>query len=253
MVDNVLDDLARQEEPWVLVHGGNHALNAMSERLGHRPRFVTSPSGFTSRVTDEETVKLIEMVYSGVINSEIVRGLQHRGVNAVGLTGLDGGLLRAERKAAIKFVENGHVFVLRNDFTGTVRSVNTVLLSSLLDAGYRPVVTLPALGENGEALNVDGDRATAAIAAALGCNDLFILSNVPGLLRDVEDPSSRIPRISRSALVAQKNEFARDRMKKKLLGAQEALEGGVRRVVLADANSPHPIEAARRGEGTVIE
>lgn len=252
-IDNVLDDLAQTQEPWILFHGGNQELNALSERLGHRPRFVTSPSGFTSRVTDPETVHLIEMVYAGKINAEIVRGLQRRGVNAVGLSGLDGGLLRAKRKAAIKYVENGRVFLLRDDYTGIVVDVNVDLLRLLLDRGYRPVLTLPALGPEGEALNVDGDRASALVAGRLGCENLLILSNVPGLLRDVNDPASLIPRIPRAVLDAGSNEHALDRMKKKLLGVQEALTAGVRRVILADANATHPVQAALAGSGTVIE
>lgn len=252
-VDNVLDDLAQIPEPWVLVHGGNQELNAVSEKLGHTPRFVTSPSGFTSRVTDEATVHLIEMVYSGKINAEIVRGLQRRGVNAVGLTGLDGRLFQARRKPAIKYIENGRTFLLRDDYTGVVETVNVDLLNLLLSHGYRPVVTLPALGENGEALNVDGDRAAGAVAAQLNAHTLLLLSNVPGLLRDVDDPTSIIPRIARAELSARDNNAARDRMKKKLLGAQEALEGGVQRIVLGSANLPSPVQSALAGQGTVIE
>lgn len=251
--DRVLDDLAQIAEPWILVHGGNHELNEVSERFGHRPRFVTSPGGYTSRVTDEATVQLIEMVYRGKINSEIVRALQRRGVQAVGLSGLDGGLWRAERKEAIRVVEGGRKFLLRNDHTGRVRSVNADLLRLLLDHGYRPVLTLPALGPDGEALNVDGDRAAAAVASAMGASDFVVLSNVAGLLSDPADPESVIPHVPRAQLRDANNAFAVDRMKKKLLAASEALDGGVPRVVLGSANVEHPVRAALAGNGTVIE
>lgn len=250
--DNVLDDLAQIPEPWILIHGGNQELNELSQRLGHTPRFVTSPGGYTSRVTDPETIQLIEMVYNGKINSEMVRGLQRRGVNAVGLSGLDGGLWRAERKEAIRVVEGGRKFLLRDDYTGRVVNVNTDLLELLMKHGYRPVLTLPALGPNGEALNVDGDRAAAAVAAAVKADALVVLSNVPGLLRDVNDPESLVPRIARAELKNANSELAVDRMKKKLLAVQEALEGGVRQVVLGDANEPHPVRHALAGNGTVI-
>lgn len=251
-VDAVLKDLAATTEPWVLIHGGNQELNAVSKQLGHEPRFVTSPSGFTSRVTDPETIKLIQMVYRGRINNEIVRKLQGLGVNAVGLSGVDGRLWTAERKEAIRVVENGRKFLLRDDYTGKVVGVNTTLLRLLLDNGYRPVLTLPALTPQGDAVNVDGDRAAAAVAAALGAKELLILSNVPGLLRDVNDPQSLIPRIERNAF-ANAQDAALDRMKKKLLGAEEALAGGAGRIVLGNANRATPIQDARAGIGTVIE
>jgi [amino group carrier protein]-L-2-aminoadipate 6-kinase len=146
-VDAVLRDLAALQRPWVLVHGGNAELNEVSTKLGHQPRFVTSPSGYTSRVTDLETIRLIQMVYRGRINSDFVLRLQAQGCNAVGLSGIDGRLWQAERKEAIRVVENGRKFLLRDDYTGKVVSVNTDLLRLLLDNGYRPVLTLPPPSE----------------------------------------------------------------------------------------------------------
>lgn len=250
-VDAVLKDLAALERPWVLVHGGNAELNELSTKVGHAPRFVTSPSGYTSRVTDLETIKLIQMVYRGRINNDLVLRLQGLGVNAVGLSGVDGRLWQAERKEAIRVVENGRKFLLRDDHTGKVVSVNVDLLRLLLANGYRPVLTLPALANDGTAVNVDGDRAAAAVAAALGAHELVILSNVPGLLRDVGDPSSLIRSIAKSDLQSGQS-VALDRMKKKLLGAEEALAGGVQRVILGGANRSTPVQDALAGEGTVI-
>jgi acetylglutamate/LysW-gamma-L-alpha-aminoadipate kinase len=251
-IDAVVRDLAGLEGPWVLVHGGNAELNQLSRRLGHEPRFVTSPSGYTSRVTDPDTLGAIQMAYRGRINNDLVLRLQRLGVNAVGLSGVDGRLWMAERKPAIRVVEAGRKFLLRDDHTGKVVSVNTGLLRLLLENGYRPVLTLPALTAAGEAVNVDGDRAAAQVAAALGATDLVILSGVAGLLRDVADPASLIPRILRSELGLGQS-VALDRMKKKLLGASEALAGGVRRVVLGSANRASPVRDALAGVGTVIE
>ena len=250
-IDAVLRDLATLDRPWVLVHGGNAELNAVSEKLGHTPRFVTSPGGYTSRVTDPETIGLIQMVYRGRINGDLVLRLQRLGCNAVGLSGVDGRLWEAERKEAIRVVENGRKFLLRDDFTGKVVSVNTGLLRLLLANGYRPVLTLPALATDGNAVNVDGDRAAAAVAAALGAEELVILSNVPGLLRDVNDPTSLIRAIPKADLQSGQS-VALDRMKKKLLGAEEALAGGVARVVLGTANHTTPVRHALAGNGTVI-
>ena len=247
----LLRDLAAHPGPWVLVHGGNAELDTLTRRLGQEPRFVTSPSGHTSRVTDAATIGLIQMAYRGRINNDLVLRLQNLGCNAVGLSGIDGALLRAERKDAVRVVEGGRKFLLRDDLTGRVRSVNTDLLRLLLGNGYHPVVTLPALAATGEAVNVDGDRAAAAIAAALGAHTLVILSDVRGLLRDVADPSSLLRHAPRTGL-DEADALAQGRFKNKLLGAKEALDAGAQRVVIGTAHGPHPLLAALAGEGTVL-
>lgn len=253
--DALCDDLAALRAGGlraILVHGGSDETNRLGEALGHPPRFVTSPSGYTSRYTDRRTLELFMMAAGGLVNKGLVERLQARGANAVGLSGLDGRLLAGKRKATIRVVEDGRQKILRDDWTGTIERVNVGLLTALLDAGYLPVVAPLACSEAGEALNVDGDRAAAAIAAALGAETLLLLSNVPGLLRSFPDESSLVSHIPRDA-VEQYLPFAEGRMKKKILGAQEALAQGVGRVVLGDARIPASISAALAGRGTVIE
>ena len=236
----------------VLLHGGSHETNLLAERLGHPPRFVTSPSGFTSRYTDRAMLEIFMMAYAGKVNKLIVERLQRLGVNAVGLAGLDGRVLEGQRKATIRIVEDGKQRVLRDDWTGTVERVNAALLRMLIDAGYLPVVAPLASSFDGEAVNVDGDRAAAAVAAALGAEALLLLSNVPGLLRAFPDEASLIAHIPRGEVEAFLP-VAQGRMKKKVLGAAEALAGGVGRVVLGDARSMQPISRALAGVGTVID
>src|SRR6266545_5316840 len=236
----------------VLVHGGSNETNLLAERLSHSPRFVTSLSGYTSRYTDRATLEIFIMAVAGKVNKLIVERLQRLGVNAVGLAGIDGRVLEGQRKAMIRVVEDGKQKVLRDDWTGTVERVNGGLLTTLLDAGYLPVVAPLASSHAGEALNVDGDRAAAALAVGLGADTLLLLSNVPGLLRAFPDESSLIPRIARASV----EEFlpvAQGRMKKKVLGAAEALAGGVGRVILGDARPTQPVSRALAGSGTVIE
>ncbi|MBB6099092.1 acetylglutamate/LysW-gamma-L-alpha-aminoadipate kinase [Deinobacterium chartae] len=235
----------------VLVHGGSAETNRIAEALGHPPRFVTSPSGYTSRFTDRETLEIFEMVYCGKMNKGIVERLQRHGVNALGLSGLDGRILEGKHKDSVRSVENGKVKVLRGDHTGTVERVNTDLLELLLSSGYLPVLTPPAASFEGVAINVDGDRAAAAVATALRAEALLLLSNVPGLLRDFPDESSLIAHIPASD-VESGLEFAQDRMKKKVLGAAEAVAGGVGRVVFGDARIASPVRAALAGRGTVV-
>lgn len=236
----------------VLVHGGSHLTNQVATALGHPPQFVTSPSGYTSRLTDQETLQIFKMVYCGQVNKDIVERLQRLGINAVGLSGIDGRLWQGVRKKAIRVVENGRKRIVRNNFTGRVDKVNTELLTTLLDAGMLPVLTPPAISYEGEAINVDGDRAAGATAVALGATQLIILSNIPGVLRDFPDETSLIPCINRQDIEAVSQNAAAGRMRIKLLGAQEALDGGVQRVVLGDARGTDPIKNALAGAGTVI-
>jgi acetylglutamate/LysW-gamma-L-alpha-aminoadipate kinase len=248
------DDLAQlqaQGMRMVLVHGGSDETNKLGAAVGHPARFVTSPSGYTSRYTDRRTLELFMMAAGGLVNKSLVELLQARGVNAVGLSGIDGRILAGRRKASIRIVEDGRQKILRDDWTGTIETVNSSFLRSLLDAGYLPVIAPLACSEAGEALNVDGDRAAAAIAAALGAEALLLLSNVPGLLRAFPDEASLIRSIPQAEIEAFLP-FAEGRMKKKILGAQEALAQGVGRVVLGDARRAGSISAALAGAGTVI-
>ena len=252
-VDAVLRDVAQMwkaGQPVVLVHGASDETNQLSEKLGIPPRFVTSVSGHTSRFTDEATLDAFAMA-SGKLNLRIVEKLQRIGANAVGLTGVDGRLLEGQRKDAIKAVVDGKKVMLRGDHTGTIETVNVHLLKLLLSGGYLPVVTVPSISTAGEAVNADADRAAAAIAGALQADALLILSNVPGLLRDVADPNSLVAEVPRARL-DEFAAFAQGRFKKKMLGAAEAFELGVREVVFATANAANPVQAALAGGGTHI-
>jgi len=235
------------------VHGGSGETNAISEQLGHPPQFVTSPSGYTSRYTDRTTLEIFAMVTAGKINTLLVERLQKLGVNAFGLTGLDGRLMVAKRKDAIRVIDptTGKQRMLRDDYTGKIETVNSALLHLLLDAGYTPVIAPLALSTEGEALNVDADRAAAMVAGAVAAEQLILLSNVPGLLRKFPDESTLIRHIDRDK-VEQNLEFAEGRMKKKVLGASEALGLGVGQVIFADGRVEAPVANALAGNGTVI-
>lgn len=251
LIADDIAELVNAGQRMVVIHGGSALTNEVATALGHPPQFVTSVSGFTSRRTDRRTLEIFEMVYCGQMNKGLVEKLQGRGVNALGLSGLDGRLWEGKRKAAIKVIENGRRRVLRDDYTGKVEKVNTPLLTTLLEGGYLPVLCPPAISDQGEAINVDGDRAAAATAIALGAESLIILSNVPGLLENFPDETSLIRHIPAQKLEAFMA-VAQDRMKKKVLGAQEALAGGLKRVIFADGRVEKPVQQALAGAGTVI-
>jgi acetylglutamate/LysW-gamma-L-alpha-aminoadipate kinase len=253
-VDAIVADVAAlraQGVELLLVHGGAETTNEVAEALGHPPEFVTSESGFVSRRTDRRTLEIFEMVYCGQLNKMWVEKLQRAGVNAVGLSGLDGRIFEGKRKDTLRVRVDGKRMVLRDDWTGTVERVNSGLLQLLLDAGYLPVLTPPGASDAGEAINVDGDRAAAMVAAAFHAESLVILSNVPGLLRDFPDEASLIPEIPRAKADAFM-QYAEGRMKKKVMGAVQALNEGVQRVVFADGRIEAPISAALAGGGTQI-
>jgi acetylglutamate/LysW-gamma-L-alpha-aminoadipate kinase len=254
-IESVCADLAEQirgGETAVLVHGGSYESTDIAERLGHPPRFVTSVSGHSSRYTDRETMEILAMVMGGRINALLVERLQGLGVNALGLSGVDGRLLEAVRKPALRIVENGKRMVLRGEYSGRIDRVNAGLLTSLLDDGYTPVVAPFAISADHELLNVDGDRAAAAIGGALGAEAVVLLTNVPGLLRDLDDPASLIPAVPVADIETVLEQVAKGRMKRKVLGAAEAVRAGVGRAILADGRRERPLQRALAGEGTVV-
>ncbi|MCI5066158.1 [LysW]-aminoadipate kinase [bacterium] len=257
--DELLDELAARHangERFLLVHGGSDETNEVARQLGHPPRFVTSVSGFESRYTDRKTLEIFSMVYCGRRNKSLVEGLQQRGVNAVGLSGADGRIFEGEMKGALKIIEGGKKKVLRGDYSGKITRVHTELLELLLEGGFFPVLTPPAIDrESSCMMNVDGDRAAAELAKAFSARALIILSTVPGLLRDLDgdhsDPTNLISSIDLSS-AEDPYSAAEGRMKKKIMGAQEAIDGGVEKVILSTANRPNPIRSALEGAGTTI-
>jgi [amino group carrier protein]-L-2-aminoadipate 6-kinase len=233
----------------VVLHGGSDLTNALSERLGHPVRMITSPGGMVSRYTDSETLRIYAMAVAGQINTELVASLQQQGINALGLAGVDGRLLLARRKSIVRsFTPEGRLQILRDDYTGQIEQVNDRLLRQLLDAGYTPVIAPLALSREGERLNVDGDRAAAAVAVALQAEALVIMTNVPGLLAEPGDNTTLIRNIP-AERIADFTEYAHGRMRKKLLGAQEAIQGGVPRVCIGSIS----LLEVLNGMGTTIE
>jgi len=243
-----LRDLAgriQRGERWVLVHGASAAANELAERVGYAVQTITSPNGHTSRYTDARMIEVYSMAAASV-NQQITATLTGFGIQAVGLSGP--AVITARRKKAIRAVRDGRLVVIHDDYSGAITGVASDVLRTLLDASLTPVVAPIALGDEFERLNVDGDLVAATIARALDAETLVILSNVPGLLRDVAEPTSLVPRIGLHDLAAYEP-LAAGRMKKKLLAAEQA---EVRRVILADARVESPVTLALSGAGTHI-
>ncbi len=228
-VADLVADVSRSDEI-VLVHGASAETDKLQAALGHPVETVISPSGHQSRRTDRRTLEIFAMAALGVENFLYTEKLQARGIDAFGLSGLSGRLLVAKRKV-VRAVQDGKTVLLRDDFTGTVEVVNVPLLRQLMGPGRVPVVAPLALSTESEAVNVDGDRVAARIAVAIEADALLMLTNVPGLLRDVNDPSSLVPDVT----LDEAEHLAVGRMKKKILAAREAIEGGVGEVVIRSA------------------
>lgn len=236
----------------VLVHGGASDIARLADELRVSDRTLRSPAGLTSRYTHPVMLDVVVMALAGRAKPRLLGALARAGVPAVGLTGLDGGLLRAARKPARRAVtDDGRVLLVRDDQTGRIVEVDPTVPAMLLDAGVVPVVSPPAMDDGGAPLNVDADRAAAALATVMGARRLIILTATPGLLREVSDPGSLL---SRHCLPADGSggPAASDGMHRKLVAAGEALRGGVRSVRIADGRLPRPLSAALSGAGTEI-
>ncbi|WP_435073895.1 acetylglutamate/acetylaminoadipate kinase [Halorubrum sp. HHNYT27] len=254
-VDDVAH-LAANGREVVVVHGGSTVVDETIERLGMEPEYVESASGVTGRFTDADAMEAFTMAMAGKLNTELTALFREAGVDAVGLSGVDGGLLSGPRKSAVRVVEDGKRKIKRGEHSGRIESVNADLLTGLLDDGYTPVVSPPMEGKESDGgvtpVNADADRAAAAVAGALGA-DLVLLTDVAGVYADPDDPETRIDAAATPDELAAVEAAAEGFMGKKVMAAKEALSGGSGRVVVADANVRDPIVAALGGEGTTIE
>jgi acetylglutamate/LysW-gamma-L-alpha-aminoadipate kinase len=233
----------------VVVHGGSTTVDETLERMGIEPTYVETPDGVTGRFTDEETMAVFTMAMSK-INTDLVAGLRRQGVDALGLSGVDGGLLTGTRKSAVRVVEDGKRKIKRGEHSGRIDAVNTALLERLFDGGYTPVAGPPMLGD-GTPVNTDADRAAAAVAAALGAT-LVLLTDVEGVYADPDDPATLISRVETPEEWAALDAAAEGFMTKKVMAAREALEGGATEVVVASANADSPVTGALDGGGTHV-
>jgi len=238
-----------EENRIVLVHGGGAEVTETAAKLGKEQQFIVSPQGFRSRYTDKETMEIFTMVMAGKINKQIVAALQSQGLAAVGLSGLDGLLLKAERKKRLIIVdERGRKKVIDGGYTGKITEVNVDLLVFLLEKGYVPVVTPIAMSEEFESLNVDGDRTAAVVAGALKADRLILLTDVEALMLK----GKPVPKITATEAEEALSSIGKG-MSTKVHAALEALNQGVKEVLVTSGVGQNPISSALKHEtGTVI-
>lgn len=242
------DDLASiaQTRSLVVVHGVSAIMDQLCQEGGVEVESLISPSGHSSRYTPP-AVRDIFVGAAEMANEQLVSSLRERGLSAAGFIGEDVALC-GKRKTAIRAVVNGRVRVIRDDYSGSITGVDAQLLRRALDQAHLPVLPPMAQSDDGM-LNVDGDRAAAAVAGALKAEALVILSNVGGLYRSFPDESSIVEHVALPQIESALN-WAQGRMKRKVLAAQEALIEGVERVIIADGRSPNALSRALDGAGT---
>ncbi len=222
-----------------LVHGGGPEITDMLQRVGKETVFKDG-----LRVTDEETVEIAQMVLAGKINKDLVRLLEGKGGRAIGLSGMDGGMLRAEMKNP----DLGYV--------GKITRVDVSPIRDMLDKGYIPVVSTLGYDMDSHVYNINADTAAAEIAAEIGAERLFMMTDIAGILRDRNDPSSLIPYLSvKAAEELFEDGTISGGMIPKVECCLHALRRGVKRVVIIDGRVPHSIileTLTDEGAGTMV-
>jgi acetylglutamate/LysW-gamma-L-alpha-aminoadipate kinase len=228
------------KEKLVFVHGGGKEVTSTATKLGKEQKFIVSPGGVRSRYTDKETAEIYTMVMSGKINKAIVGMLLRQGIKAVGIAGIDGAVLKAERKKKLVIVnEKGRKMAIDGGYTGRINAVDPALVNKLVESGYVPVVSPIALSEDFDFLNVDGDRAAAYVAGGVKADKVIFITNVNGLMLNeklvtgltLEQAKETLPKIG----------FG---MEKKVLACTEALEMGVKEAIIASGQVDNPVSSA---------
>lgn len=231
----------------VLVHGGGDEVTEIAQKMGKEQKFIVSPEGIRSRYTDKETAAIYTMVMVGRLNKEIVAALEKIGLPSVGLSGIDGGLIRAERKKKLVVVEDGRKRAIDGGYTGKILQTNSELLKSLIAMNYIPVVSPVALSEEFEFLNVDGDRAAAYIAGGMKAGRVIFLTDVSGVLMNgkvvermrVSEARAMLPKIGHG-------------MEKKVLASIESVEMGVKEAIIASGIVDNPISSAAAHQNCTV-
>jgi len=223
----------------VLIHGGGPEISETMKRLGKKSEFVNG-----LRVTDKETVDIVQMVLAGKVNKTLVNLLQMKGGHAVGLSGIDGGILEATMKdEALGYV-------------GEITKIRTQPITDLLEKNYIPVISTIASDRQGNTFNINGDTAAACIAGALGAERLIMMTDIAGLLRDKDDPSTLIPAVTVSEAKQLFEEgVISGGMIPKVDCCIEAIGKGVKHVVMMDGRVPHSILMellTDEGAGTMV-
>ncbi|RMD90325.1 MAG: [LysW]-aminoadipate kinase [Calditrichaeota bacterium] len=250
-VKGIIADLATVNEKFIIVHGANALRDQLAKALGKPKKILTSVSGYSSVYSDETALDLLMMAYAGLKNKRIVELCHQHGINAVGLSGIDGRVIQGQRNKGIRVKENGKLRIVR-DFSGKPRAVNKDLLQLLLDNHYTPVLTIPIIDENQFAINSENDDIVNVLQSTFKARVVIQLIEAPGFLEDKDDPTSLVKTLSKQELY-QREKQVTGRMKRKMLALRKLFDNGAHTVVISDGRVAHPIHDALNGKGTIIK
>ena len=247
----VVQDLAELQSPVIIVHGANAVRDEIAAKMGFPTKTVTSVSGYSSVLSDAHAIDAIMMGYAGIQNKRLVELCQQHGINAVGLSGIDGRLIQGARNKGIRVRQNEKTLMLR-DYSGKPKAVNTELLRLLLDHGYTPVICIPIIDETNSAINSENDDIVGLLQETLHAETVIQLIEAPGFMDDIRDETSLVKQISKTEL-ADREAQVEGRMKRKLLALRKLMESGAAKVIMSDGRVEHPIQQALSGKGTIIQ
>lgn len=216
----------------VIVHGGGPKISATMKKMGKEPTFIHG-----QRVTDKETMDIVEMVLGGLINKEIVALINSHGGKAAGLSGKDGGLIKAKKKVIKKSAETGEEEIIDIGLVGEVELVDPEILNSLERDGFIPVISPIGVGSKGEAFNINADYVASAIASALKAEKLILLTDVPGIKNKNDDVISSVNKKGIKKLIDEG--IVSGGMLPKVQACTRALDGGVKKTHIVDGRIPH--------------
>ena len=200
--------------------------------------------------SDEKLLDVMMMAYAGLRNKRIVEMCHQHGINAVGLSGLDGKVIQGRRNRGIRVEKNGKKKIIR-DYSGKPEAINKGLLHMLLDNGYVPVLTVPIIDEHNAAINTENDDVVRVLQKSMQADTVINLIEAPGFLVDKDDESSVISKISPQEL-EEREQQVDGRMKRKMLSFRKLFEHGASKVIISDGRTEHPVADALAGKGTVI-
>lgn len=249
-LQGVIADLTHIDQPVIIIHGANALRDRVAASMGLEKQVITSASGYQSVFSDESALDAILMAYSGLRNKRLVEMCQQQGINAVGLTGIDGRLVQGQRNRGIRVIEHGKK-MLKRDFSGKPKTINTELLNLLLNNDYTPVLTIPICDEQGFAINSENDDIVCELQKATDAETVIQLIEAPGFMGDVNDSESMLPRLSRSELSVREQQVE-GRMKRKMHALNKLAHGSVREIIIADGRVENPVLGALDGGGTWI-
>jgi acetylglutamate/LysW-gamma-L-alpha-aminoadipate kinase len=250
-LEGIARDLSQVKDRFIIVLGANSLRDEIAERLGIKTNMVKSISGYSSTVSDQDVISLQMMVYAGLRSKRFIELCHQNHVNGIGLSGIDGGIVKGIRNEGIKVSENGRKRLIR-DYSGKPEKINIQLLNALLDLSLTPVITVPILDQFGYAVNTENDDIVFLLQSQTRAAKVIQLVEAAGILQNPDDPESVISRLT-FAEISELKKTAEARFKRKLLSFEKYRKEGNCKIIIADGRVENPLLNALLEKGTVIE